>query len=77
MDQELIRRDLSAPEVAVLLWSQANAIMLRMDNDQTFWKMRLDIELEHVLLKSNSLLLEAIMTEKAKQQYPLPVSTIH
>lgn len=77
MDEELIRRDLSAPEVAVLLWSQANAILLRMDNDQTFWKMRLDIELEHVLLKSNSLLLEAIMTEKAKQQYRLPVSTIH
>ena len=77
MDEQLIRTDLSSPEIAVLLWSQANAIMLRMDSEQQFWKTRLDIELEHVLLKSTGLLLEAIMTEKAKQQYPLSVTTIH
>ncbi len=77
MDQDLIRRDPPAPEAAVLLWSQANAIMLRMDNEQSFWKTRLDVELEHLLLKSTGLILEAIMTEKAKQLYPLSVSTVH
>jgi len=77
MDEQLIRPDLSSPEIAVLLWSSANSIMLRIESEQEFWKHRLAIDLEHVLLKSNSLLLEAIMTEKAKQQYPLTVVTVH
>jgi len=77
MDEGLIRTDLSSPEIAVLLWSSANAIMLRIESEQEFWKHRLSIDLEHVLLKSNSLLLEAIMTEKAKHLYPLAVVTVH
>lgn len=77
MDEDLIRTDLSSPEIAVLLWSSANAIMLRIENEQEFWKHRLSIDLEHVLLKSNSLMLEAIMTEKAKHLYPLTVVTVH
>jgi AcrR family transcriptional regulator len=77
INEDLIRNDLPGAELLVLLWSSSNAIMLRMDNEQEFWKDRLNIELEHVLLKSNALLLEAIMTEKAKAQYPLTVSTIH
>lgn len=77
MDDELIRNDLSSPEVAVLLWSAANAIMTRIESEQEFWKHRLSVDLEHVLLKSNDLLLEAIMTEKAKQLYPLTVATVH
>lgn len=76
-DEQLIRDDLSSPEIAVLLWSSANAIMMRIESEQELWKHRLSIDLEHVLLKSNSLLLEAIMTEKAKHLYPLTVITAH
>jgi AcrR family transcriptional regulator len=76
-DEDLIRVDLLPPELAVLLWSSANAIMMRIEDEQGFWKTRLNIELEHVLFKSNALLLEAIMTDKAKREFPLAVSSVH
>lgn len=65
----VIRKNLKPMEIAAVLWSSANAIILRIDHQHDLWKAKWNIDLEDVLRTSNALLLEAIMTEEAKRQY--------
>jgi len=69
MKEGLIRTDMSAPEMAVALWSSANALMQQMDHRQEQWKSTMGIDLELLLRKTNTLLLETILSEKARGSF--------
>ena len=62
-----VRPDISPVETAVILWASANAIMMRMDTQLDYFKAELHVDLEDVLRKTNTLLLESILTEEAKK----------
>lgn len=59
-----IKKDLSADETTVLLWSAVNALMTRIDLEQDYWKSHLDLDLRGVLRKSFTFLLGAISTSQ-------------
>jgi TetR/AcrR family transcriptional regulator len=61
MREGLFRTDLSASEMAIILWSASNAIILRMDYEQNEWTKMMNISLDEILRKTNRLLLEAML----------------
>lgn len=65
----LLRHDIRPEEMALLLWSNTNAIMMRIDYEAEYWQKNFRIDLNHMLQKSNSLILETVMSERAKSQY--------
>jgi TetR/AcrR family transcriptional regulator len=69
MEEGLIRSDLNPVEVTIILWSSATTLMLRYDSEGEVWKMRRNIDLMHTLEVSNSLLLEAIFTERGRLEF--------
>lgn len=82
IDQKIFRPDINPVEAAVILWSSANSILLRIDNECDRWKKTLNIDLIQVYFRSNSLFLQALMTPEATEQYsailngePIAVST--
>jgi hypothetical protein len=70
MEEGVIQKNLNPMQVAVMLWSNSNSLMRQMDRDDTYWKEKMGVDLEATLRLTNSLLLEAIMTEEAKVKYP-------
>jgi hypothetical protein len=56
-------------EMGVIIWSSANAIMMRMDTQRDYFQDTMQVNLEDVLRLSNTLLLESFMTENAKRKY--------
>lgn len=75
IDEKILRNDLSPVELAVILWSNFNALLVRIDNECDRWKQNLNVDLVQVLFKSNTLLLRAMMTEEALEQYSERFST--
>jgi TetR/AcrR family transcriptional regulator len=69
-EEGVIQKNLNAIQVAVMLWSNSNSLMRQMDRDDTYWKKQMGVDLEATLRLTNSLLLEAIMTDEAKEKYP-------
>lgn len=59
------RRDINPVEAAVILWSSANSILLRIDNECDRWKQTLNVDLVKVYFRSNALFLQALMTPEA------------
>jgi AcrR family transcriptional regulator len=70
INEGMIDPDLNPAEIAVILWSSANAILLRIDNETDYWKSTMGIDMEHLFRASNALLLEAIMSGKARKLHP-------
>ncbi|HOV98584.1 MAG TPA: TetR/AcrR family transcriptional regulator [Bacteroidota bacterium] len=64
----LIRSDINIVELTVVLWSNATALLVRIDNEYEFWK-KMQIDLKQTLRLSNCLLLESILTEKGKTEF--------
>jgi AcrR family transcriptional regulator len=64
-----LRSDVSPMEIGIIIWSNANALMMRMDTQLEYFRSTMNISLEKVLRKSNALLLESIMTERAKRAF--------
>jgi AcrR family transcriptional regulator len=64
-----LRSDISPMEMGVIIWSSANAIMMRMDTQRDYFQDTMQVNLEDVLRLSNTLLLESFMTETAKRKY--------
>jgi AcrR family transcriptional regulator len=62
------RSDLSPGEMAVILWSASNAILVRMDYEHDRWKEQMNIDLNQVLLKTNSILLNAMMRDSQTER---------
>jgi TetR/AcrR family transcriptional regulator len=69
IDEGVLQRGLDPKQVAVILWSNSNGLMRQMDRTDDYWKKTMGIDLEEALRRSNSLLVEAMMTEKAKREY--------
>lgn len=70
MDEGVIQRNLNPTQVAVMLWSNSNSLMRQMDREDGYWSERMGVDLEATLRLTYSLLLEAIMTDEAKEKYP-------
>ena len=69
IDEGEIRSDISPVEMAVILWSNANAIMVRMDTQLEYFREKLNVDLEQVMQTSNALLIESLLTDAAKRKY--------
>ena len=59
--------DLNAAEIAIIFWSSATQLMMRMDTESDRWKETMNIDLARVLRVSNTLILGSILTPEAKQ----------
>ena len=69
MEEGAFRSDLNPVEIAIILWSSATALLLRLDSEGETWKERMNIDLEHVLEISNKLLFESILTNHARAEF--------
>lgn len=70
MDEGLIQKNLNPMQIAVMLWSNSNGLMRQMDREDDYWKEKMGVDLEDTLRLTHALLLEAIMTDEAKEKYP-------
>ena len=66
--QGILIANLNASEIAIILWSSATQLMMRMDTESERWKETMNIDLERVLRISNTLILRSILTTEAKQK---------
>jgi AcrR family transcriptional regulator len=69
MEEGAFRSDLNPVEVAIILWSSATALLLRVDSEGETWKERMNIDLEHTLEISNKLLFESILTDRVRAEF--------
>lgn len=70
MNEGVIQHNINPTQIAVMLWSNANSLMRQMDREDGYWSERMGVDLEATLRLTYSLLLEAIMTDEAKEKYP-------
>lgn len=66
--EKKIRADIKPIEVAVIMWTNASAMMMRIDNQHEMFKQKLHIDLNNTLYTANKLLLEAVLTEEGKRE---------
>jgi AcrR family transcriptional regulator len=66
----LLHKELDPLEVGIMLWSNSNGFFRLIDRNQEYWQKAVGVNLEKTLWKSNALLLEAMMTERARQLFP-------
>lgn len=69
IDEGAIRNDLSATECAVIMWSNTDAVAMRMDNAQDRWQQQLNVDLTRVFFRSNALLLQSMLMKNAEKEY--------
>ena len=69
MEEGAFRSDLNPVEVAIILWSSATALLLRLDSEGEVWKERMNIDLEHAFETSNKLFFESILTDEAYAEF--------
>lgn len=60
---------LNAVEIAIILWSSATQLLMRIDTESELWKENRNIDLRRVLRISNSLILASLLTPEAKQTH--------
>jgi TetR/AcrR family transcriptional regulator len=65
----ILRPNYNPMELGVILWSNMNALMLRIDNEGEIWKKRFNIDLEHTLEVARALLFESILTDRGRTEY--------
>jgi len=65
----VLRPNFNPMELAVILWSNMNGLLLRIDNEGETWKKRFNIDLEHTLEVANTLLFESILTDRGRTEY--------
>jgi AcrR family transcriptional regulator len=70
IDEGMLHEGLDPMEAGVMLWSNSNGLMRLIDRQDHYTYESLDVDLSALLRKSNSFLVEAMMTEKAKQLFP-------
>lgn len=68
IDEKLVRSGLNPVELAIILWSSATALMLKIDNENDIWKERMHIDLTEALQLSNSFLWSAMLTDKGRNE---------
>lgn len=68
IEQRIVRSNLNPVEISMMLWSNANTLLLRIDSQHNIWKETMNIDLKHTLRLSTLLLIESILTEKGKKE---------
>ena len=68
VEEGILRNDVGPAEMAVVLWSASNSLLMQIDYQYEHWKHTVGIDIERVLLHSNNLLLEAIMTDEGRAE---------
>lgn len=66
----LLHGGLNPLEAGMMLWSNTTGLLRQLDRNEEYWHGKMGIDLRKTLRTSNGLLLEAMMTEKAKHMYP-------
>ena len=69
VEEGVLRPDYNPIELGVIIWSNMTSLLSRIDNEGESWKKRFNINLEHTLEISNTLLFEAIFTDKGRAEY--------
>ena len=69
LEEGVLRPDFNPIELGVILWSNTTALLFRIDNEGEVWKKRFNIDLEHTLKISNTLLFESILTDRGRIEY--------
>jgi AcrR family transcriptional regulator len=69
IEDGVLRPNFNPIELGVILWSNTTALLSRIDNESEMWKKRFNIDLEHTLEISNTLLLEAILTDRGRAEF--------
>ncbi len=69
IDEGYLQKNIKPVQAAVILWSSSTALMQQIDRNDNYWQEQMGVNLEETLRLSNSLLLEAMMTDKGKLEY--------
>lgn len=69
MKAHQIRSDLNPVEIVLVMWSTANTLLMRIDNQYEIFKEKMNVDLNNTLSVSNMLLLEAVLTEQGKKEF--------
>ncbi len=67
MEERRFRTDLDPLEIALIMWSNATTLLMRIDGQYEMWKEKMNIDLHNTLKISNTLLLESVLTDKGKK----------
>ncbi len=63
------RENIDPVQMAIILWSNATAIMKLKDRKDQFWIENLNVDVDTILQKSNAMLVSTMLTENAKRYY--------
>lgn len=74
MKEGLVNAGLDPIEIAIIMWTNASSLMMRIDSQHEMFLTKLNIDLNSTLQKSNMLLLESVMTERGKNELSLALS---
>lgn len=77
IEEGVLLPNLNSAEIAVILWSSATQLMIRMDTESERWKNRMNLDLAEVLKLSNVLILSALLTPKAKEENQALLGSVH
>jgi len=68
MEEGVLRSDFDPIQIGLILWSSATSLMMRLDAERELWLEQMNVDLEKTLRFSNTLLLDAIMTDRGRQE---------
>jgi hypothetical protein len=69
MEEGMLRADLNPVEIGIIIWSSSTALLVRGDSEGQTWKTKLNIDFDHTLEVSNTLLMESILTERGRKEF--------
>lgn len=69
VDDGTFKKSINPVQMAIILWSNATAIMKLKDRNDHFWLSSINVNYEEILQKSNSMLVTSMLTEEAKKYY--------
>jgi len=69
-DEGMLEASLDPVQAGVILWSNENGLMRQMDRADNYWTSVMHVDLDATIRKANAYVLEGMMTEKAKKQFP-------
>lgn len=67
--EKKIRNDINPVDMAIIIWSNATALMTRIDREGEIWQKERNIDLTKTLEASFQLLTDAILTPEGREEY--------
>ena len=69
MKERKIRDDVSPEDLAIVIWSNASSLLMRIDSEYETWMKRRNIDLHKTLEVSFRMMIDAILTPQAHREY--------